>query len=286
MPFKSRRNFMKLAGASVLGTVIHASQTRADVTPAVTSPNTRTYQGADFSGWDVVVGDGVYAAPGEPPVSGDDIETVHHGNYSELRANIQQRRVMAHNITFKRMVEEDALNFIYYGGYKFRLPYLPATTNTDMNAQTLEGGMFIWDGGDTRLDYGLAFQWMLNPWGGSDFAFGDVRCWTDLNGGSWQKVGSLPPDTAWHELQMVFDFGRKTTALAIDGTYFPSRFTATQKSDEWGTETAPGIQAEILSIYPGEAGSGALHKAEFKDWYWIWEPTHACAAFLPVMVND
>ncbi len=285
MLFKSRRTFIKLAGASLFGSLINCNQTNAEVSQEVISTSTREYQGADFSGWGVAVGDGIYAAPGEPPVNDDDIETVNHGDHSELLANIQQRGIMAHNITFVRMIEENAFDFVYSGGYKFRLPYLPSTINTDLNAQTLEGGMFIWDGGNTRLDYGLAFQWMLNPWGGNDFEFGDIRCWTDIDGGKWQKVGYLQPDISWHELRMVFDFRRRTTSLTIDGKFYPSRFTGTPKPETWGTETAPGLQAEIISIYPGEEGNGTLHKAEFQDWFWIWEPYNSCEAYLPIVLG-
>ena len=269
----------------MFGTLISCNQSNAKVSPEVTTTNTREYLGADFTGWEVAVGDGVYAAPGESPVSDNDIETVNHGDHSELLANVQQRGVMAHNITFKRVVEENAFDFVYSGGYKFRLPYLPSISNTDLNAQTLEGGMFIWDGGNTRLDYGMAFQWMLNPWGDENVEFGDIQCWTVIEGGKWQKIGFLQPDTSWHELRMVLDFRRQMTSLIIDNKHYPSQFTGTPKPETWSTQTEPGLQAEIISIYPGEQGKGALHKAEFQDWFWIWEPYSSCKTFLPIALS-
>jgi hypothetical protein len=274
----NRRNFIKLMGAAVTGYGLVRSQAGP-----VAASTQRDYQGADFTGWEVVVGDGLYTVPGEPSVTPDDIETIHYGSYSELRANIQVRDIMAHNITFKRVIDETAFDFVHTCQYMFRLPYLPATGNSDLNPQTVEGGLFIWDGGDTRLDYGLAFQWMLNPWGGSDFEFGDLRCWTDRNDGSWERVGYLEPDTAWHTINLVFDFRRETTALLIDGSHFPCQFTATPKAASWGTETAARLQAEIISIYPEGVGDGRLHKTHFKDWTWTWMPYSACEMYLPVV---
>lgn len=247
----------------------------------------RDYSGADFSTWRVALGDGIYAAPGEGPVTADDIATYNYGTHSLLVANTNKRGIMAHNITVLRMVAEDAFNYVHICGYKFRIPYIPSTGNTDLNAQTLEGGFFIWDGGNTRLDYGLAFQWMLNPWGGDDFAFGDLRCWTGFGVGAWQKVGQIEVDTAWHEIRFVFDFRRETTAMVIDGRHFPSCFTATEKDESWSSSTEPGLQAEIISLWPGfDGANGALHKAEFRDWYWLWEPYGACSIYLPAVLTN
>ena len=228
-----------------------------------------------------MVGDGVYTAPGEPPITQNDIATIHYGTYSELQANILKRRIMAHNITYRRITESTALDFVHTFECKFVLPYLPSTGNTTLNAQTIEGGLFIWDGRTTRLDYGLGFQWGLNPWD----RLGELRCWTDIGGGQWRPVGYLAPDLSWHTLKIVFDFRRQTTALLIDEKHYPSRFTGTSKPAEWGTEIAAGVQIEIISVYPGELGNGAMHKAHFKDWLWLWEPSNSCRVFAPLIVK-
>lgn len=285
----NRRRFLQTGAIAALAGLMAAPKVNASST-AESIVTGRSFDGTDLSGWDAVLGDGIFSAPGEPPVTDADIATVHQGSYSELQANISKRRIMAHNITVNRMVDATAFSFIHHFGFEFQLPYLPATTNTELNAQTLESGLFIWDGSGTRLDYGLAFQWMLNPWGGGDnFAFGDLRCWTDKEGGQWQKVGELDPVTIWgegeddwHEVEMVLDFRRQTTSLKIGGVYYPSQFTAIPKPEDWGTETAPGIQVEIISLWPGD-GEGALHKARFKDWYWIWEPYIPYATYLPAV---
>jgi hypothetical protein len=190
---------------------------------------------------------------------------------------------MAHNITFQRVVDDAAFEYIHTTGYSFRLPYLPATGTTTLNGQTVEGGLFIWDGAATRFDYGLAFQWIVNPWDTSDAEFGTIRCWTTTGEERWQNVGYLEPDTAWHELVLTLDFRRQTTALLIDGGHYPCCFTATRKPDAWGTEIAARLQVEIVSLDPRGQGEGRLHKTEVKGWFWRWEPYGSCKAFLPLI---
>jgi len=268
-PKVTRRDFLKACSAIGLSFTAPGLSNRL---------STREYQGTNFTGWDIVVGDGIYAAPGEPPVSLNDIQTIHYSTYSELRANVQRRRIMAHNITFKRIIDEFAFQYVHLCRLKFRLPYIPSTDNFDLNAQTLEGGLFVWDGRSTRLDYGLGFQWLLNPWMSN---FGEVRSWRDTNGGEWESVGYLQPDTEWHELRIVVDFYRETNSLQIDSIRYPRCFTATSKPEAWGTEIAARFQAEIISVYPEPLGIRAIHKAEFRDWIWTWEPQHSCQVFLP-----
>ena len=269
----SRREALRWAGAGALAAVPAA----AHVGAAEATGLERTYSGTDFSGWSTVVGDGLYEAPGEPMVALSDIATHHYGTYTQLQANVARRRIMAHNITFRRINDDEALRFIHTFEFSFRLPYLPSTANTELNAQTLEGGQFVWDGSATRLDYGIGFQWSLNPWD----RFGELRCWTDIGGGLWQAVGELTPDTAWHRLRMVVDYPRQTTALVIDQAHFPCRFTGTPKTN-WGREIAAGAQIEIVSLYPGPTGPGALHKADFREWVWSWELGGACRVFMPL----
>jgi len=98
-PKVTRRDFLKACSAIGLSFTAPGLSNRL---------STREYQGTNFTGWDIVVGDGIYAAPGEPPVSLNDIQTIHYSTYSELRANVQRRRIMAHNITFKRIIDEFA----------------------------------------------------------------------------------------------------------------------------------------------------------------------------------
>jgi hypothetical protein len=229
----------------------------------------RIYSGRNLAGWEVVVGDGLYTAPGEPPVNSDDIETVHYSDYSELRTNIQVRRVMAHNITFKRIVDNDSLKYVHTAIVKFRLPFQPVCDpDSSMNGETIEGHLAVWDGADTRLDYLVAFQWTVNPCDSQKF--GQIWAWDYPNDpNKWKLVGQLPVDTSWHEVQMVLDTSISKACLVIDGTPFQSYFTAMPHPD-WGPEIAARFAAEAISQYPGPEGNGALHKAQFKDWSWVW----------------
>ncbi len=275
----SRRDFLKLTGAGALGGLFGPAHSLGLDQQEALAP--REESGADLTGWTVVLGDGVYAAPGEDPVTIDDIDTVHDGTASELRANISQRRIMAHNITYRRIRDSSAFEFTHLFECAFRLPYLPAIGNGDENAQTFEGGLFIWDGITTRLDYGLAFQWGLNPYE----RFGEMRCWTDSSDEHWQPVGHFQPDTAWHHLQLILDFQRQATGFAIDGRRFPSQFVAIPKSDSWGAAISAGVQLEVISIYPGETGAGARHRALVRDWRWQWIDADAYQAHLPFIGN-
>lgn len=264
----TRRDFLKICSVTSLGLV----------TSKPYGLSTRVYQGVNFAGWEIVVGDGIYAAPGELPVNLNDIQTANYSTHSELRANVQRRRIMAHNITFKRVIDDLAFRYVHICGFRFRLPYVPSIDNFELNAQTLEGGLFVWDGSGTRLDYGMGFQWLLNPWMNN---FGEMRTWRDINGGQWESVGYLKPDTVWHEIRFTVDFRIETTSLKIDGVRYPSCFTATPKPEYWGPETAARLQAEIVSVYPEPSGIRAMHKAEFKDWTWTWEFQASCQVFLP-----
>lgn len=236
----------------------------------------KEYCGNNLSGWEFVLGDGVYAAPGEQRVNSVDIETVHYTGYSELRANILIRRVMAHNITFKRIIDNDAFKYVHTARYKFQLPYLPSTSNTNMNGETVEGHLSIWDGTNTDLEYLVAFQWVINPWSSN---YGAIQAWN--NPGVWTSVGQLTPDTLWHEVEMVLDTAKLSTSLIIDGVQYPSYFVTLSHPD-WGDEIAARFAAEIVSLYPGEAGDGALHETYFKDWCWIWEPRNV---YLPIILK-
>jgi hypothetical protein len=234
---------------------------------AATSRARREYGGSNLSGWEVVVGDGVFAAPGEPPVNPDDIETVHDVDASKLRANILVRKIMAHNITFKRIIDDGALDFIHTSTYQFKLAYQPSTSSPSLKGETIEGHLSIWDGADARLEYLLAFQWIVNP---SAPNYGDLRVWDSP--GVWTTVGYMDPDTnwdVWHTVRMKLDVCGASTSLVIDGIQVPSHLVSMSHPD-WGDEIAARLAAEIISLYPGE-GDGALHEAFFGDWTWVWE---------------
>jgi hypothetical protein len=214
--------------------------------------------GPSLAGWKTELGDARYARSGERPVDSDDIQTAHYPSYSELCANIKRRIIMAHNITFYRIIDTTALQTVHTCGYKFSLPDRPRKdTNAGKNGETVEGGIFVWDGGKTQLDYGMAFQWVINPWSEQ---YGDLNAW---NGTKWLPVGHLNPEapaTTWHEVKMKIDYPRQTTALYIDGQQYMSYFAIEQK--EWiDPQIAARLQAEVVSIYPETSGLRATHCA-------------------------
>jgi hypothetical protein len=267
----NRRDFLKLGGALLAGGL--ASQKSLSVqAESLKAPG--PYQGVNLAGWSVKLGDALYNAPGEPPVDITDIKTVHFSGYSEVRANVKRRVIMAHNITCKPITDPSAFNYIHTCSASFRLPYLPVQDpNSTLNSQTVEGGIFIWDGPSTRLDYGMAFQWLVNPWGDDKGPSGSLRVW---DGRDWVRVGKMTVDTKWHTLKMVVDFKRKSTLLLIDNIYQLSRFSKTTKDDTWGDTVDARFQVEAISIDPRPDNAiKAMHRVQYKNWKWLWE-TASC----------
>jgi len=277
----SRRDFLKLIPPALLAVFLNGrNSASAQAAPTMLGIN---LSGTNLKGWKWELGDALCPplippeppapprCPGEAPVDITDIKTVHRDYYSELRANIKRRVIMAHNVTYRRIISEKMLLYSHVCVYQFRLPYLPRPVVTDLwNAQTLEGGLFVWDGANTRLDYGTAFQWDINPWRSE---FGDIRTWTANGGpGQWVKVGHLKPDTRWHGVKMVVNMPLQTAALLVDGIQYPAEFSKTSKPDSWGPEVAARLQAEIISIDPEPSGQRAAHKARFRNWKWGAKP--------------
>ncbi|MEZ4617286.1 MAG: hypothetical protein R2867_17495 [Caldilineaceae bacterium] len=263
----NRRIFLKTFGGAAAGALALHQWSEAEIARA--APGQIRYQANDFTDWEVALGDGLYTALNQPPVTTSDIATAHLGKHSELRANTAMRGIMAHNITFKRIIDEQAFAYTHLCDYEFRLPFMPSTVSWPSNAQTLEASFFVWDGVQSRLDHGMAFQWVLNPWLSS---FGVIRTWTNSNGGEWHDAGYLAPNTEWHKMQMVVDYQQRSTAMIIDGYPFPSSFATTPKPDTWDHHIAARLAAEIISLYPGNNDTAPMHMAEFRNWRWIWLP--------------
>lgn len=220
--------------------------------------------GSDFTGWTTVIGDGNYNPPGVSPVDTNDILCENEGARSVLSANVLHRKIMAHNITYYKVTDEIAMSCNHYAKYAFRLPYVISTGNTDFNGQTVEGGLFIWDGADTQLDYGLAFQWVINPW---DPDYKKVRYW---NGSAWINLTTLEPDTGFHTIEFTLDIQNQVAHLSIDGiTYAQNVFSATPKTG-WSNIVEARFQAETISIYPPPIAPFPEQRVVFKDWKWEW----------------
>jgi len=259
----NRRDFLKLGGAMLAGGLASTQSMPVKAEPSGASV---LYKGVNLKGWKVRLGDAIYP---EGDVSPSDIQTVHFPDYSELQANINNHVIMAHNITFKKITDVTALHYIHTCSVSFRLPYLPALdTAATLNGQTVEAGIFVWDGPKTQQDYGMAFQWIVNPWGDGIYPSGTVRVW---DGANWIQVGNLTVDTEWHTLKMVVDFKRKNTLLLLDKQVQLSRFSMTSKNG-WGNTMDARFQVEAVSIDPRPDNiMTAMHQVQFKKWKWLWE---------------
>jgi len=254
----TRRNFLKLLMAITGSSLSY---------PLLQSSGDQQYSGFNLSEWEVALGNGSYVAPGEPPISLEDIDLIHYPDHSELIANKSARNTMVNAIAFKRILTNSIVRYIYTGEYKFMLPYKPSTSEASPNGETIEGHLSLWDGVNTKLEYLVAFQWVVTPW---KSACGDINVWN--NPGVWQKVGYMDPFTncnLWHTVQMKLDIRHATTSLVIDEVEYPS-FLVSMSHADWDNKIAARLAAEVISLYPHQ-GIGALHKAYFKDWLWIWD---------------
>ncbi|GGQ47893.1 hypothetical protein [Couchioplanes azureus] len=271
-----RRRFLSLLGGSV---VAGAAASAGLTLPASANRSDRAWRllghGNDLSGWETILGDGLYTAAGQVPVNAADVTAEHLGRYSRLRANIANRGVMAHVLSFKRFTDDYPLNgdvslmsCRHTASYQFRMPYLPATAGGAFNAQTVEGGLFVWDGLGTRVDHGTAFQWVLNPWLPN---FGQLLVWSDGEDGTgaWIAGGYLKPDTEWHTARFVVDPADQRVELSIDGNALPVPYCRTPKTG-WGTDVSARLQAEAVSIWPGAKATWApQHQVEVRNWHWL-----------------
>jgi hypothetical protein len=261
-----RRRFLGLMGTGAVAGVA-AATAPASSASAATSP--ATYGGPTLSDWTTVLGDGLYAASGASWPTTADIAAEHRTADSRLRANVANRGVMAHIITFKRFTDPSMMTTAHQASYSFRLSYVPSTAGGALNAQTVEGGLFVWDGLDTRLDHGTAFQWILNPWMPN---FGQIMAWSGTNGGSWTPAGYLKPDTTAHTVAMSVDPARRLVSLAIDAATLPAPYSAIAKKG-WGTDVSARLQAEAISIWPGSAAAWApQHEVLVNNWNWTQTP--------------
>ena len=222
------------------------------------------FSGLNFAGWEVVIGDANYVMNGEAPITINDIETEHQDSLSVLSANVDNRYIMTHNITYKKLVSSELMNMKHTAEYEFKIPYQVSTANVDNNGQTVEGGLFIWDGEDTQLDYGLAFQWITNPWVPE---YGDIRYW---DGANWLYLTNVPVDTAYHKVIFELDIENESASLTIDGVSYANTnaYSETPKVG-WGTTVDGRLQAEVISIFPSaQAASTPMQEIYFKDWLW------------------
>ncbi|MFI7599046.1 hypothetical protein, partial [Actinoplanes sp. NPDC049681] len=268
---KGQRRFASLLGTAVAAGV---AATVGLGSPAMASPAETVGSGADLSGWVTTIGGGTFAAAGQAAVTSADVAADNRRDYTSLRANVGHRGVMADALAYKRMSGATMMNVIHRAGYSFQLPSVPSMAGGARNAQTVEGGLFVWDGAKSKADHGTAFQWVLNPWVSN---FGQLRVWSDANGGSWVPAGYLKPDTAWHTVTFQVDPVAQKVQVTVDGVALSAPYTRLPKAG-WGTDVSARLQVEAISLWPGSAATSAPeHEVLVKDWNWTQEvvPTEA-----------
>ena len=140
-----------------------------------------------------------------------------------------------------------------------------SASNLDFNGQTVEGGLFVWDGFATQLDYGLAFQWVINPF---DVDYKKIRYW---DGSNWQSLGvNLDPDNKYHTIEFHLDISNYEAYLTIDNITYPQNVFSETPKIGFGATVDARFQAETISIFPPELGTIPSQKVNFKDWSWKW----------------
>lgn len=135
--------------------------------------------------------------------------------------------------------------------------------------QTLEGGLFIWDGATTKLDYGAAFQWRVNPF---ESDYGKIYTWRAIPEGEryWKEVGYLEPDTNWHKLNITLNLETQTATLTIDDVVKDDTAFAQEQKPGFDDDVTARLQMEIISADPRSSGVHLIHVGEFRNWSWRW----------------
>ena len=258
----TRRNFLSALPASIASYYLnlngsqqfaHSSQPDEDALRSNGGLPERTLSGINLSNWLVTLGDSVYPLDGENRVTNSDINTNHQENRSEMLANINNRLIKAHNITYFPIADETALSYEHECGFEFRIPFEPkGDLDDDFNGHTFDAGLFIWDGNVTRLDYGSSFQWIISPFDYQNY--GNLQVWSTAESflGSWVNTGlKLDVDTEWHTFYVKINFTNQRVTMRIDDIDLPAPFTAISKSIDWTTGIGARFQAEIIGLFPG-----------------------------------
>ncbi|MEM7095904.1 MAG: hypothetical protein AAF567_23070 [Actinomycetota bacterium] len=234
-------------------------------------PEPLSYSGASMEGWRTVLGDARHTAAGLETVNPDDVVTEHEADRSRLVANRHGRGVMAHNTTYFRTVNDDALHLVHTARADVRTPVVPQPVSGLPNGQTVEIALFVWDGKGSRRDIGLGLQWMINPWSEH---FGALRTWvTNPDGSSnWtpEPATWLDPTDEWQTVEMFLDPQGREARLSIAGQDIEAMCTETQKPDNWAYKTAAAFAVELISIWPDDRVTAPTTTLECRDWSWDW----------------
>jgi len=221
------------------------------------------YSGRNLQNWEVTLGDSLLTIADQAPVGLNDIRTRHYYDYTSVDANINHRGIMAHNLTFKQIVDVKAIQVTHRAAFIFKLPTKPSRQNKNSNGHAVECGLFIQDGSTTQKQYAVLFRWIINPWRND---FGRVYIWNDAE---WQSGSILQPDSLQHTVTFVLDRIDKKGTIQIDKLKFAGVFAETPL-----TESSSGITAKlqfgVTNPFPPETGVNPTATVIFKNWKWEW----------------
>lgn len=230
------------------------------VMPTTAQARGSRFSGKNLAGWQLSVGDGLFAPPGEKPVGRSDLRLKHLRGWSELTVNVKRRPVMAHGMSTKKIRLANPFTYVSSADYWIRVPHPGQQALQQYNGETVEGHISLYDGRQ-KLEYVLGWQWILNPWSQT----GDFRVFA--TGGQWVSLANFAPDTEWHHIQLRLDPVSNTASIAFDATTFNVAF-AQRNMPDWGTDQSAWVAVEAISIYPGSNNYGATHVVEVRDWKW------------------
>lgn len=237
------------------------------------------YGGNNLEDFEYSLGDANYHCPDENKVIKKDLNKEDLDGYTELWSNINNRKVMAHNMShlgtdkLKRegeIYDTDLIPFRHTFRFNFKLPYLPSKSNPKLNPQTIEGHMRLYDGRgkynnkkERRL-YGVGFQWILNPW-----VENHINVWEYDD---WKKLKTKKPDQRWHEVQMVLSPLQEEIEVYFDEEPLKCRSVEDEVPEFFGRDMSAWVAAETINAYPNcDLDASFKHYSLFKDWEWEME---------------
>jgi hypothetical protein len=241
----------------------------------------RVYQGRDLSGWETVLSDHPWVHPKEEPASIEDVDAIHHGDYSEVRSNVRLRSIYVLNGTFFKIFDDKIFEFIHISGHYFRIPYPTRDLKVKINSEVIGGGFQTFDG-PSATGYEIGWGWILNPWNTDHYT--RVGFWTWTPEGTKQPwTESKEPDTDWHKIIYIFDKKNDNGYILVDDMVHKVDKIPTKYVPEWqGSGRSANLVVEVYNPWPGTPTSEvrddpelcyrAMGIVQVKDWFWLWEP--------------
>jgi len=187
------------------------------------------------------------------------------GNFSQLVAHADLFKADSdpgeythriHNITYLKKSHGRITKGVHTASFEFQIPDLDT-------GRTVEGGLFIWIGHENiRLDYGTAFQWILEK---NDPKYKKLYYWKDEE---WIDSQIIVPlyNNYFYKVTFEVNIDDRDASLTFEGkenTFtFNNIFSQTKKNDLWTDKTVARFQAECISQ------NGTKHRVNFKNYKW------------------